>query len=35
LKVPVLVAEDPMKAVVKGTGLMLEQLDKLARKKTV
>ncbi|HET7581096.1 MAG TPA: rod shape-determining protein [Bacillales bacterium] len=35
LKVPVLVAEDPMKAVVKGTGLMLEQLDKLSGKKMV
>ena len=35
LKVPVLVAEDPMHCVVKGTGLMLENLDKMSRKKIV
>jgi rod shape-determining protein MreB len=35
LKVPVLVAEDPMKCVVKGTGLMLEQMTKLSQKKPV
>ncbi|MBO8165421.1 MAG: rod shape-determining protein [Brevibacillus sp.] len=29
LKVPVLIAEDPMMCVAKGTGLMLEYLDKL------
>lgn len=30
LKVPVLIAEDPMHCVVKGTGLMLDNLDKVA-----
>ncbi|HET7522179.1 MAG TPA: rod shape-determining protein [Bacillales bacterium] len=35
LRVPVLIAENPMHCVVKGTGLMLEQLDKLPRKKPV
>lgn len=32
LRVPVLVAEDPMHCVVKGTGIMLDHLDKMARK---
>ena len=32
LKVPVLVAEDPMSCVAKGTGLMLEHLDKIPKK---
>jgi rod shape-determining protein MreB len=32
LKVPVLIAEDPMHCVVKGTGMMLDNLDKVARK---
>lgn len=35
LKVPVLIAEDPMSCVVKGTGMMLESLDKISRKKTI
>lgn len=33
LKVPVLVAEDPMTCVVRGTGIMLENLDNLTKKK--
>lgn len=33
LKVPVLIAEDPMHCVVKGTGLMLDYLDKISKKK--
>ncbi|ASS67264.1 MULTISPECIES: rod shape-determining protein MreB [unclassified Paenibacillus] len=33
LKVPVLVAEDPMHCVVKGTGFMLDHLDRMSRKK--
>ena len=33
LKVPVLVAEDPMHCVVKGTGIMLDNLDKVSRRK--
>ncbi|HEY0827951.1 MAG TPA: rod shape-determining protein MreB, partial [Bacilli bacterium] len=33
LKVPVLIAEDPMHCVVKGTGMMLDNLDKVARRK--
>lgn len=33
LKVPVLVAEDPMHCVVKGTGIMLDNLDKVVRRK--
>ncbi|MGC4379088.1 rod shape-determining protein [Fictibacillus sp. Mic-4] len=33
LKVPVLIAEDPMKAVANGTGLMLEHIDKLPKRK--
>ncbi|CAH1193183.1 Cell shape-determining protein Mbl [Paenibacillus plantiphilus] len=32
LKVPVLIAEDPMHCVVKGTGLLLEYLDRVPRK---
>ncbi|WP_128896780.1 rod shape-determining protein [Longirhabdus pacifica] len=32
LKVPVLIAEDPMHCVVKGTGLMLDYLDKVPNK---
>lgn len=35
LKVPVLIADDPMACVVKGTGLMLENLDKLTKKKKI
>lgn len=33
LKVPVLIAEDPMHCVVKGTGMMLESLDKITKRK--
>ncbi|WP_322906482.1 rod shape-determining protein [Paenibacillus campi] len=33
LHVPVLVAEDPMHCVVKGTGLMLNNLDKVSKQK--
>ncbi|WP_458121095.1 rod shape-determining protein MreB [Paenibacillus sp. Z6-24] len=33
LHVPVLVAEDPMHCVVKGTGIMLNNLDKVSKKK--
>jgi rod shape-determining protein MreB len=33
LKVPVLVAENPMMCVVRGTGIMLDNLDKITRKK--
>jgi len=33
LKVPVLIAEDPMHCVVKGTGLMLDNLDKVTKRK--
>jgi rod shape-determining protein MreB len=29
----VLIAEDPMHCVVKGTGIMLENLDKVSSKK--
>ncbi|MDF2717673.1 MAG: rod shape-determining protein MreB [Paenibacillus sp.] len=32
LKVPVIVAEDPMHCVVKGTGVMLDNLDKVKRR---
>ena len=32
LKVPVLISEDPMQCVAKGTGLMLENLDRPKRK---
>ncbi|MFD1362053.1 rod shape-determining protein [Lentibacillus salinarum] len=35
LKVPVLLAEDPMDCVAKGTGIMLENIDKIERKKIV
>ncbi|OAB42908.1 rod shape-determining protein [Paenibacillus glacialis] len=33
LRVPVLVAEDPMHCVVKGTGIMLDNLDKVIKKR--
>ena len=33
LMVPVLIADDPMSCVVKGTGIMLDNLDKVIRKK--
>ncbi|MRN54259.1 rod shape-determining protein [Paenibacillus monticola] len=33
LRVPVWVAEDPMHCVVKGTGIMLDHLDKVVKKK--
>ncbi|UOR11270.1 rod shape-determining protein [Halobacillus amylolyticus] len=33
LKVPVFVAEDPMDCVAKGTGIMLENIDKITRNK--
>lgn len=33
LKVPILIAEDPMHCVVKGTGIMLDNLDKVTRRK--
>lgn len=33
LRVPVWVAEDPMHCVVKGTGLMLDHLDKVVKKR--
>jgi rod shape-determining protein MreB len=33
LKVPVLIAEDPMHCVVKGTGIMLDNLDKVTKRK--
>lgn len=32
LRVPVLIAEDPMHCVVKGTGIMLDNLDKVVKK---
>lgn len=32
LKLPVLVAEDPMHCVAKGTGIMLENLDRMSKK---
>jgi rod shape-determining protein MreB len=35
LKVPVLIAEDPMHCVVNGTGLMLDNLDKMSKRKLV
>ncbi len=35
LKVPVLIADDPMTCVVKGTGIMLENLDKITKKKKI
>lgn len=34
LKVPVLIAEDPMHCVVKGTGVMLDNLDKVTRRRS-
>ncbi|NEU30388.1 rod shape-determining protein [bacterium LRH843] len=33
LKVPVLVAEEPMHCVAKGTGIILENLDRMSKKK--
>lgn len=33
LRVPVLIAEDPMHCVVKGTGIMLDNLDRAIKKK--
>ncbi|MDF2958994.1 MAG: rod shape-determining protein MreB [Paenibacillus sp.] len=33
LKVPVLIAEDPMHCVVNGTGIMLDNLDKVSKRK--
>ncbi len=33
LKVPIFIAEDPMDCVAKGTGIMLENIDKLEKKK--
>lgn len=33
LKVPVLIADDPMHCVVKGTGIMLDNLDKVTKHK--
>ncbi|MBU8905918.1 rod shape-determining protein [Desertibacillus haloalkaliphilus] len=33
LKVPVLIAEEPMHCVAKGTGILLENLDKMSNKK--
>lgn len=33
LRVPVLIAEDPMHCVVKGTGIMLDNLDRVIKKK--
>jgi len=33
LRVPVLIAEDPMHCVVKGTGIMLDNLDKVSHKR--
>lgn len=33
LKVPVLIADNPMSCVVRGTGIMLDNLDKVTRKK--
>ncbi|MFD3446641.1 rod shape-determining protein [Microbacteriaceae bacterium 4G12] len=35
LKVPVLIAEDPMQCVAIGTGIMLENIDKLPRRSLV
>mgnify|MGYP001351516002 FL=1 len=32
LKVPVFVAEEPMSCVAKGTGIMLENIDKIERR---
>ncbi len=33
LKVPVIIAEDPMQCVAKGTGILLENLDKMSKRK--
>ncbi|GBF11847.1 rod shape-determining protein [Tepidibacillus infernus] len=33
LKVPVLIADDPMSCVVRGTGIMLDNLDKVKKRK--
>jgi len=35
LKVPVFVAEEPMNCVATGTGIMLENIDKIERKSIV
>ncbi|MBU8566574.1 rod shape-determining protein [Virgibacillus pantothenticus] len=35
LKVPVFIAEEPMNCVAKGTGIMLENIDKVDRKKVI
>lgn len=35
LKVPVIVAEEPMNCVAKGTGIMLENIDKIEKRKIV
>lgn len=35
LKVPVFVADEPMNCVARGTGIMLENMDKIIRKKIV
>ncbi|RDW20567.1 rod shape-determining protein [Oceanobacillus chungangensis] len=35
LKVPVFIAEDPMSCVAKGTGIMLENIDKVERNKVI
>ncbi|WP_163969525.1 rod shape-determining protein [Oceanobacillus halotolerans] len=35
LKVPVFLAEDPMDCVAKGTGIMLENIDKVEKKKII
>jgi len=35
LKVPVMVADEPMRCVAKGTGLMLEHIDKIAKRKFI
>ncbi len=33
LKVPVLIAEDPLDCVAKGTGIMLDNMDKISARK--
>ena len=35
LRVPVLVADEPMDAVAIGTGIMLENIDRIARRSIV
>ena len=35
LKVPVLIAEEPMNCVAKGTGMMLTNIDKIERTKII